>query len=94
MSEEVSAAEKIENAARLDILRASDAMAQSFQGTGHWYYCANGHPFTVGDRGMPMETGVSSVGLLWVGPTINLQMGLGGQKTWKRSMGGEGGRSR
>ena len=32
------------------------AMAQSFQGTGHWYYCANGHPFTVGDCGMPMET--------------------------------------
>lgn len=32
------------------------AMAQSFQGTGHWYYCANGHPFTVGECGMPMET--------------------------------------
>ena len=32
------------------------AIAQSFQGTGHWYYCANGHPFTVGDCGMPMQT--------------------------------------
>ncbi|KAI4117370.1 MAG: hypothetical protein LQ345_002382 [Seirophora villosa] len=32
------------------------AMAQSFRGTGHWYYCANGHPFTVGECGMPMET--------------------------------------
>jgi len=32
------------------------AMAQDFQGTGHWYYCANGHPFTVGGCGMPMET--------------------------------------
>lgn len=32
------------------------AMAQSFRGTGHWYYCVNGHPFTVGDCGMPMET--------------------------------------
>ena len=32
------------------------AMAQSFQGTGHWYYCTNGHPFTVGECGMPMET--------------------------------------
>ena len=31
-------------------------IAQSFQGTGHWYYCANGHPFTVGECGMPMET--------------------------------------
>ena len=30
------------------------AMAQNFQGTGHWYYCANGHPFTVGECGMPM----------------------------------------
>ncbi|CAF9942307.1 hypothetical protein IMSHALPRED_003470 [Imshaugia aleurites] len=32
------------------------AMAQSFQGTGHWYYCVNGHPFTVGECGMPMQT--------------------------------------
>lgn len=34
------------------------AMAQSFQGTGHWYYCVNGHPFTVGECGMPMQTAV------------------------------------
>lgn len=32
------------------------AMAENFRGTGHWYYCANGHPFTVADCGMPMET--------------------------------------
>ncbi|KAL8941651.1 MAG: hypothetical protein Q9216_002114 [Gyalolechia sp. 2 TL-2023] len=32
------------------------AMAQNFSGTGHWYYCVNGHPFTVGECGMPMET--------------------------------------
>ncbi|PQE31572.1 NF-X1 finger and helicase domain protein [Rutstroemia sp. NJR-2017a WRK4] len=32
------------------------AMAQSFSGTGHWYYCENGHPFTVGECGMPMVT--------------------------------------
>lgn len=32
------------------------AMAQSFLGTGHWYYCVNGHPFTVGECGMPMQT--------------------------------------
>lgn len=32
------------------------AMAQSFRGTGHWYYCVNGHPFTVGECGMPMQT--------------------------------------
>lgn len=32
------------------------AMAQDFRGTGHWYYCENGHPFTVGECGMPMET--------------------------------------
>lgn len=34
------------------------AMAQEFSGTGHWYYCQNGHPFTVGECGMPMETSV------------------------------------
>ncbi|KAL8857170.1 MAG: hypothetical protein Q9178_006225 [Gyalolechia marmorata] len=32
------------------------AMALDFRGTGHWYYCQNGHPFTVGECGMPMET--------------------------------------
>ena len=31
------------------------AMAQGFQGTGHWYYCVNRHPFTVGECGMPVE---------------------------------------
>ncbi len=32
------------------------AMAHEFSGTGHWYTCANGHPFMVGECGMPMET--------------------------------------
>ncbi|KAL8911017.1 MAG: hypothetical protein Q9171_003753 [Xanthocarpia ochracea] len=32
------------------------AMALDFRGTGHWYYCQNGHPFTVGECGMPMQT--------------------------------------
>lgn len=31
------------------------AMASEFRGTGHWYTCARGHPFTVGECGMPME---------------------------------------
>ena len=31
-------------------------MVQSFQDMGHWYYCANGHPFTVGECGMSMKT--------------------------------------
>lgn len=32
------------------------AMASDFRGTGHWYRCTNGHPFTVRECGMPMET--------------------------------------
>jgi hypothetical protein len=32
------------------------AMAREFSGTGHWYRCENGHPFTIGECGMPMET--------------------------------------
>jgi len=32
------------------------AMEREFNGTGHWYYCENGHPFTIGGCGMPMET--------------------------------------
>jgi hypothetical protein len=31
------------------------AMSREFSGTGHWYTCENGHPFTVGECGMPME---------------------------------------
>lgn len=31
------------------------AMAREFSGTGHWYTCEEGHPFTVGECGMPME---------------------------------------
>ncbi|ORY69045.1 uncharacterized protein BCR38DRAFT_455826 [Pseudomassariella vexata] len=31
------------------------AMAGEFLGTGHWYTCERGHPFTVGECGMPME---------------------------------------
>ncbi|KAK4446569.1 hypothetical protein QBC34DRAFT_149242 [Podospora aff. communis PSN243] len=31
------------------------AMANEFSGTGHWYTCQNGHPFTVGECGMPMQ---------------------------------------
>ena len=32
------------------------AMASEFTGTGHWYYCERGHPFTIGECGMPMQT--------------------------------------
>ncbi|KAL9618550.1 MAG: hypothetical protein Q9160_006734 [Pyrenula sp. 1 TL-2023] len=32
------------------------ALSREFRGTGHWYRCANGHPFTVGECGMPMQT--------------------------------------
>ena len=33
------------------------AMSQEFfSSTGHWYRCVNGHPFTVGECGRPMES--------------------------------------
>ena len=31
------------------------ALSNELRGTGHWYTCENGHPFTVGECGMPME---------------------------------------
>ncbi|PTU24827.1 hypothetical protein P175DRAFT_0450803 [Aspergillus ochraceoroseus IBT 24754] len=31
------------------------AMAREFRGTGHWYYCVNGHPFTIGECGGAMQ---------------------------------------
>ncbi|KAJ6096170.1 hypothetical protein N7486_006916 [Penicillium sp. IBT 16267x] len=30
-------------------------MAQDFTGTGHWYYCRNNHPFTIGECGGAVE---------------------------------------
>lgn len=42
----------VTNAERLAILAA---MATEFRGTGHWYYCENGHPFTIGECGAAME---------------------------------------
>ncbi|OJJ85103.1 putative NF-X1 finger and helicase domain protein [Aspergillus glaucus CBS 516.65] len=32
------------------------AMAREFRGTGHWYYCQNGHPFTIGECGGAVQT--------------------------------------
>ncbi|KAK8236036.1 putative NF-X1 finger and helicase domain protein [Phyllosticta capitalensis] len=32
------------------------AMSREFTGTGHWYYCQNGHPFTIGECGGPVQT--------------------------------------
>lgn len=43
----------ITNEERIEVL---SAMAQEFNGTGHWYYCRNGHPFTIGDCGLARET--------------------------------------
>ena len=34
------------------------AMAREFTGTGHWYTYLDGHSFTIGDCGMPMQTSV------------------------------------
>ena len=31
------------------------ALAGELRGTGHWYTCQNGHPFTIGECGMPMQ---------------------------------------
>ncbi len=42
----------VDNAERRQVYAA---MAREFSGTGHWYTCANGHPFTVGECGMPMQ---------------------------------------
>jgi hypothetical protein len=40
---------------RLEII---SAMARELHGTGHWYNCPNGHPFTIGECGGAMELAV------------------------------------
>lgn len=42
----------VTNEERMAILTA---MAGEFRGTGHWYYCQNGHPFTIGECGAAMQ---------------------------------------
>ncbi|KAL4876729.1 P-loop containing nucleoside triphosphate hydrolase protein [Aspergillus karnatakaensis] len=42
----------VTNEERMEVL---SAMAMEFRGTGHWYYCENGHPFTIGECGGAME---------------------------------------
>ncbi|KAH0370150.1 hypothetical protein KCU65_g2843, partial [Aureobasidium melanogenum] len=39
-----------------EIRKVVAAMATEFSGTGHWWQCENGHPFTIGECGMPMQT--------------------------------------
>ncbi|KAI1806387.1 hypothetical protein F4811DRAFT_560463 [Daldinia bambusicola] len=68
------------------------AMAAEFSGTGHWYLCANGHPFTIGECGMPMQRAlcpecgasvgganhVTDAGVQRADDIENLTRGLGG----------------
>ena len=63
LAAEISAAEKMlrdatfyEPVTNAEKAAVYAAMAENLRGTGHWYYCANGHPFTVGECGAPMET--------------------------------------
>ncbi|TVY17442.1 E3 ubiquitin-protein ligase [Lachnellula arida] len=63
MQEEVSDVEKMLRDSTFYLPVSNDekaavyaAMAQGFSGTGHWYYCENNHPFTIGECGMPMQT--------------------------------------
>lgn len=43
----------VTNEERMEVITA---MAREFRVTGHWYYCRNGHPFTIGECGGAMET--------------------------------------
>lgn len=62
LSGEIDAAEKmlngstfyatVTNEERIAVIRA---MTRELTGTGHWYYCQNGHPFTIGECGGAMQ---------------------------------------
>ncbi len=38
-----------------ELVAVYHAMSGELSGTGHWHLCQNGHPFTIGECGMPME---------------------------------------
>ncbi|RHZ48435.1 hypothetical protein Glove_551g8 [Diversispora epigaea] len=47
-----------DNAGRLSYeekLQIHKAMRQEFLGSGHWYQCPNGHPYTIGECGGPTQ---------------------------------------
>ncbi|KAH8594174.1 hypothetical protein B0O99DRAFT_652786 [Bisporella sp. PMI_857] len=52
LKDDIEKARRVVNEEKQEVYRA---MARQFSGTGHWYYCRNNHPFTVGECGMPME---------------------------------------
>lgn len=41
-----------------DLREVRTAMQREFIGSGHWYRCPNGHMYSVGECGMPMERAV------------------------------------
>lgn len=62
LAEEIDNAEQMLNGATFyaavtneERIAVIGAMAREFRGTGHWYYCRNGHPFTVGECGGAVE---------------------------------------
>ncbi|KAI2471927.1 hypothetical protein F4781DRAFT_63806 [Annulohypoxylon bovei var. microspora] len=62
LSAEIEAAEKMirdnvfyETVSTDELRAVYQAMSRELRGTGHWYNCENGHPFTVGECGMPMQ---------------------------------------
>ncbi|KAJ6102438.1 hypothetical protein N7486_004865 [Penicillium sp. IBT 16267x] len=63
LAEEIDNAEQMLNGGTFyaavtneDRIAVTGAMAREFRGTGHWYYCRNGHPFTIDECGGAMET--------------------------------------
>lgn len=63
LSEEIENAERMLNGGTFYTAVTSEermtvitAMAREFRGTGHWYYCPNMHPFTIGECGGAMQT--------------------------------------
>lgn len=61
LNAEIDAAEEVLMGATYRPVTAAElkavyaAMSTEFRGTGHWYRCENGHPFTIGECGMAME---------------------------------------
>ncbi|KYG47209.1 hypothetical protein M433DRAFT_509938 [Acidomyces richmondensis BFW] len=57
LAEEANEVRKMleEGISRTEMRMIVAVMNREFVSTGHWYRCENGHPFTVGECGLPME---------------------------------------
>ncbi|KXX75859.1 NFX1-type zinc finger-containing protein 1 [Madurella mycetomatis] len=96
---EIDAVEKMVNGGVLytavtdaELKAVYDAMSTELRGTGHWYNCVNGHPFAIGNCGLPAQLAqCPECGAPVGGVSYRPAEGVSRAEQMERLMGGWGG---